>query len=249
MNALKSKKALWLLALPTALVAVAFGLFIAVPNHTVPVAEPVDQYVYLGQGWGDEAQSADRQTYYFTGQGTSLPQGDARRALRYDWFVNLEMPLGQARFADPQHMRAYRFIVDAKPTPANPDHLPVGFARHYSETLGTDVLDITCAACHTGQLHYTRDNTRYAIRVDGGQAMHAFTDVSRGSFGTTLLASLTATWINPAKFNRFAARVLGEDAAARKSELHDQLGQTLRAFAGSGQNNPFRHLYPTREGY
>ena len=231
------------------LAAAAFVLFIAYPHHNVPVAEVVDRYVYLDQGWGDEAGSARRQTYYYTGQGTSLPQGNAQHPLRYDWFVHLEMPLGTDRFADPDHLRAYRFIVDPTPTPANPDQLPVGFARHYSPVVQDDVLDITCAACHTGQLHYEKDGTQYAVRVDGGQAMHAFADVSRGSFDTTLLASLAATYANPLKFDRFARKVLDDPDTRSKSALRDELGATLRAFVAMGQNNPFRHLYPTQEGY
>ncbi len=159
------------------------------------------------------------------------------------------MPIGKARFADPDHMRAYRFIVDPAPTAANPDQLPVGFARHYNTEVDDYVLDITCAACHTGQLHYASQGKRYAIRIDGGQAMHAFTDVSRGSFGATLLASLTATYANPVKFGRFARNVLGDDYPNGRSQLHSELGQTLKALIDVGQDSPFRHLYPTQEGY
>ncbi|MEO1119547.1 MAG: di-heme-cytochrome C peroxidase [Pseudomonadota bacterium] len=229
--------------------AAGFVVFVAYPTHTIPALEPVDEYVYLDQGWGPHANDAARQTYYYTGQGASIPQGNARHPLRYDWFINLEMPIGTARFAEPDHLRAYRFIVDPEPTTANPDQLPVGFARHFSPAVDAYVLDITCAACHTGQLHYASGGKRYAIRVDGGQAMHAFTDVSRGSFGTTLLASLVATYTNPVKFNRFAHNVLGDDFRKGKSQLRSELGQTLKALVEIGQDNPLRHLYPTQEGF
>ena len=104
----------------------------------------------------------------------------------------------------PDHMRRYRFIVDPKPTPANPDQLPVGFTRHFDAALGQYVLDLTCSACHTGELHAQKDGKTYAIRIDGGQAMHAFTSMQRGAFGPTLVASMIATWSNPWKFDRFA---------------------------------------------
>ena len=93
------------------------------------------------------------------------------------------------------------------------------------------------------------DGTRYALRVDGGQAMHAFTDTARGGFGATLLASLTATYVNPVKFRRFAKNVLGQRYEQEKRHLHSELGATLKALVSVGQSNPLRHLYPTREGY
>ena len=41
---------------------------------------------------------------------------------------------GSQRFADPDHMREYGFIVDLKPSTANPYQLPVGFAHHFAAT-------------------------------------------------------------------------------------------------------------------
>lgn len=228
---------------------IGFGLFVLYPTHSIPAYEPVDRYVYLNQGWGETRETQGRQTYYYTGQGTSLPQGNALHPLRYSWFVNLEMPWGKKRFADPEHMRAYRFIVDPAPTPSNPDQLPVGFARHFSTVVNEEVLDLTCAACHTGQLHYEKDGERVAIRIDGGQAMHAFADMGRGNFAPTLLASMIATYTNPLKFKRFARKVLGDGFKHGKDNLHRELGNTIRAFAAMGQNSPLRHLYPTQEGF
>jgi len=99
--------------------------------------------------------------YYYTPQGTSL------EGLRYDWLVHLEMPWGKERFANPAHLRSYGFIVDPEPTAANPDQLPVGFAKRFDPELGEAVLDVTCAACHTGQLVVDRGGKRTALRVDG----------------------------------------------------------------------------------
>jgi hypothetical protein len=206
--------------------------------------EPVTEIVYLDQGWGPGRESPARQAYYYTPQGTSL------KALRYSWLVHLEQPWSTNRLADPNHMQSYGFIVDLAPTPANPYQLPVGFAHYFDNELQDEVLDLTCAACHTGQLSTWKDGKRIAIRVDGGQAMHAFTDMNPGDFLPDLLLAMTATYINPFKFNRFARNVLGpEHYASGKSALRSAFGEVLTTFLKQGWNDKIRHLYPVAEGY
>ena len=243
------KWAFVLFAIVLVLGGIAFWIFVGKPANDIPAAEQIDRVVYLDQGWGTSADSPQRQTYYYTPQGTSLPQGALTTPLRYRWFLSLELPFGTERFASPEHMRRYRFLEDAAATPKNPDHLPVGFTRHYDPALGEDVLDLTCAACHSGELHAVKDGQRVAIRIDGGQAMHAFTDMQKGSFGPTLIASMASTWLNPSKFERFAKAVIGSRYPAGKDALHSALWDTIIAFATQGQNDPFRHLYPVREGF
>jgi cytochrome c5 len=228
---------------------VGFVVFIILPVRSIPSYEAVDEYVYLDQGWGATADAPDRQTYYYTPQGTSMPQGALVTPLRYSWFVNLEMPLDERRFAEPEHMQRYRFIVDPKPTQANPDRLPIGFTRHFDSALGQYVLDITCSACHTGEIHAHKNNKTYAIRIDGGQAMHEFTDMQRGAFGPTLVASMLATLGDPWKFDRFARKVIGQRYPQGKSALRGELWATINAFLTQGQNSPLRHLYPVQEGF
>ena len=242
----------WVASLALVLALAATGLFswfVLWPVNTIPALEPVDEYVWLDQGWGAAADSPLRQRYYFTAQGTSMPQGASAGAVRYDWFVHLELPLSKQRFADPDHMRKYRFLVDPRPTEANPHQLPIGFTKHYDPGIGEHVLDITCAACHTGEIHVTRDGKTRALRIDGGQAMHAFTDMSRGSFAPVLLASLINTTASPWKFDRFAKKVLGEGYPDSKPKLRAALRSTIEAMLESGQNNPLRKLYPLREGF
>ena len=229
--------------------AAVFSWFVLWPVNTIPALEPVDEYVWLDQGWGEGQDSELRQAYYYTAQGTSVPQGASAGALRYDWFVHLELPFSKERFAAPDHMRKYRFLVDPAPSPANPDQLPIGFARHFDRAIGEYVLDITCAACHSGEIHFTKNDRTYALRVDGGQAMHAFTDMSRGSFAPVLLASLLDTVIKPWKFDRFAKQVLGPGYPQSKPELKSALWASIKAMLGSGQNNPLRKLYPVHEGF
>ncbi len=227
----------------------AFAWFVLWPASAIPDQENVDEYVYLDQGWGKQVNSPQRNVYYYTPQGTSMPQGTSLAAVRYNWFVNLEIPFSEERFASPQHMRKYRFIVEPNASDSNPDQLPIGFTKHYDENIGENVLDITCAACHSGEIHYTKDNKKYAIRIDGGQAMHAFTDPQRGNFAPVLLASMINTHFNPWKFDRFAEKVLADNYPTGKSQLKDDLWRSIKGFLGSGQNNPFKHLYPVQEGF
>lgn len=206
-------------------------------------AEAFDRVEYLDQGWGTDVASNDRQTYYYTAQGAGL------RNMRYSWFVNLEMPWGKRRFADPEVLRRYGFILDP-PTPTNPDGLPVGFTKHFDRQMNEEILDITCAACHTGQLNVSRaGGGRTAIRVDGGPAMHAFTDADFGNFVPTMVASMVSTAANPLKFNRFARKVLGDTYPEGRWQLHGQLRQVIATFGGIAFTEKWHRLYPTQEGY
>jgi hypothetical protein len=202
--------------------------------------EAPDVVVYPEQGWGDGLEAPGRQTYYYTSQGASL------RGIRYEWFVNLELPLSRRKLASPDLMRRYGFIVDPA-TPNNPDQLPVGFTRHYDERLDEEVLSITCATCHTGELHRTQNGITTAYRVDGGQANHAFTDTSLGNFVPTILASMVETVANPFKFNRFARSVLGDAYPDGKGALRGQMLSVIRGVLRIGWNE--RKLTPTQEGY
>jgi hypothetical protein len=210
-------------------------------DRAVLPAQPVGNVEYADQGWGAGLESPLRQTYYYT------PQGAGLRGMRYSWFVNLEMPWGRTRFADPEQLRRYGFLVDA-PTERNPDRLPVGFTRQFDRTLNEEVLSVTCAACHTGELHFAgRDGRMTALRIDGGQALHAFTDASFGNFLPTMLTAMISTAANPLKFNRFARNVLGDAYPSGRGQLHRELRTVIGTFAAIAWHE--RKLYPTEEGY
>ena len=99
--------------------------------------------------------------------------------------------------------------------PDSPDYncgLPVGFARTSIPLSGAvpgfddadgdpDVVGISCATCHTGELHYGD----VAIRIDGATNM---VDVTQ--FQSALGGALLLTQRLPFRFTRFADRVLGE---------------------------------------
>ncbi|HEY7789273.1 MAG TPA: di-heme-cytochrome C peroxidase [Vicinamibacterales bacterium] len=224
---------------------VAAAVYARSAAANLPPPEHIDAVRYLRQGWGAGLDAPARQLYYYSPQGTSM------QGIRYSWFVDLERPFARQRFAAPAHMRQLDFIVDPVPTPANPDQLPVGFARRYDPAAHDDVVDITCAACHTGQLNVRRHGRTLAVRIDGGQAMSAFTDMTAGSFQVDLAAALSSTFIDPPKFGRFAHKVLGrDDTWSNAFRLWRQVGAEsghLVWLATRGSSNP--SLYPTQEGY
>lgn len=225
-----------LLLLVVAAIAVVL-YFIARPN--LPVYTPAQALVYL-----DQWSQADRDTYYFTAQGTQV------KALRYDWFTALEQPFSEERFAAPGNMGRFGFLLSPgqQPTAQNPGNLPVGFTRHAGAG-GEQYLDITCAACHTGELRFNGT----AIRIDGGTAQHVLPSsvptLRGGSFGQALVASLAATYYLPWKFDRFAHQVLaGGYSEASKGQLRTQLKASLDQFLRTAWNDTHRGLYPTQEG-
>jgi len=226
------------------LVAVLLGLGLAVvlyyvANPKLPTWSPEQQVHYLEQ-WSAE----DRQTYYFTPQGTQV------KGLRYAWFNALELPFSQQRFASPEYLARFGFLIDPgqKATPDNPGNLPVGFARHQNPGSQDEFLDISCAACHTGELRFNGQ----AIRIDGGSAQHVLPSsvptLKGGSFGQALVASLTSTYLNPWKFERFARNVLGDDYDARHPQLREEFKASLITFVKVAWNDTHRGLYPTEEG-
>ncbi|WP_434697101.1 hypothetical protein J3P89_06995 [Pseudomonas sp. Z1-14] len=227
-----------LLILALVIVVVAVVLYY-VANPRLPAYTPVQQVHYL-----DQWSAAERQTYYFTPQGTQV------KGLRYEWFTALELPFSQQRFASPEYLARFGFLVDPaqKATPLNPGNLPVGFTRHQNAGSNEQYLDITCAACHTGELHFKGQ----AIRIDGGSAQHVLPStvptLRGGSFGQALVASLASTYYNPWKFERFARQVLGNDYDARHEELRKAFKVSLNAFLRTAWNDTHRGLYPTEEG-
>ena len=245
LTVLKMLKGLLITFLSLALLSI-IGLFALVhyPATQIPVYKKVDKTVYLDQGWGQTSQSTDRKNYYYTPQGTSL------KGMEYDWFAHLEMPWGKERFSDPDHLRAYGFIVDDQATPENPYQLPVGFTQHYDKKTNAQLLDITCSTCHSGQLNITKDGTRYGLRVDGGQAMHAFTTMKIGHFVPTMIAAMISTYANPFKFDRFAKSVLQDDYNSQsKAELNQRFYGVIVNFLKQGYNDISKGLYPLEESF
>lgn len=116
--------------------------------------------------------------------------------------------------------------------PANPDGLPVGFARLEPGTDPTTrqpfpaQVGFTCAACHTGHLEYKK----VSIRFDGGPAM-----VDLGTLEPAIALSIIYTLRVPGRFERFAERVAArardwpawQDKAVLRRELDDTLKKII----------------------
>lgn len=238
------KAGLWLAAaVAVALLAFTIGVMTVTDREIGMLpATHVENTAYPKQGFGAGLEDDLRQTYYYTPQGAGLED------LRYTWFRSLEMPWGTTKLSDPEVMRRYGFLVD-EPTPKNPDGMPVGFTKHYDQNLHEELLDITCATCHTGQLEFTQNGHTRAVRIDGGSADHAFTSARIGQFLPTLIASLFATEINPLKFNRFARSVLGSTYPEGKWTLRRNIWGVLAKLGGIGLNERIHGLSPTEEGY
>ncbi|MDF3935202.1 di-heme-cytochrome C peroxidase [Pseudomonas citronellolis] len=236
-----------ILAVVLLLLLVAGVLLWYVAHPNVPQYTAPDKLNLLPQ-WSEQT----REHYYYTPQGTQV------KGLHYDWFTQLRQPFSDEKFADPANLARYGFLIDPeqlKPAkerkldPNNPGNLPVGFARHRNGETGPEYLDITCSACHTGELRYNGQ----AVRIDGGAAMHSIAStvptVRGGAFGQALGMSMLFTYINPWKFDRFADDVLGKNPNGdAKDELRKGFREVLGTLLGTAFNDTRRGLYPTEEG-
>ncbi len=231
------KKALLVVGVIVLAVVGVVVYYVANPN--LPHYQAPSEVRYLPQ-WQDEA----RQRFYYTPQGTLV------KGLHYDWFTALETALLRRTLRRPEYLARFGFLVDPqqKASDLNPGNLPVGFSQHRDEKTGTRYLDITCAACHTGELRYQGKS----LRIDGGAAMHSIAatvpTLRGGAFGQALGASMAATYYNPFKFNRFARKVLGERYEQDKSQLRADFKAVLDTLLRTAWNDTRRHLYPTEEG-
>jgi hypothetical protein len=159
--------------------------------------------IWLDQGW-----TSDQQEVFHR-----LDQGTQTFGIPYEWFVALEQPSTSSvetpLFADKAWLDRFGFI-------AGTSTLPVGFARSaaYRDPSSRPWVNpangakltgvgLSCAACHTGRLTYQGTE----LLIDGGSAL---TDLV--ALNTALLGALHDTQASPARFTRFAARVLGAGA-------------------------------------
>ena len=118
----------------------------------------------------------------------------------------------------------------------NDDGLPVGFARLKGApdpTTGlvgpeSDVIGLTCAACHTGHVEYKG----VTLRIDGAPAM-----VDLGKLQAIMALSMVYTLKVPHRFDRFAEKVLGAGASEpQKAGLQKALeGVVAGIIAGNAQ--------------
>ena len=185
-----------------------------------PFGDTAERVAYLDQGW----EPRDSMDFYTRTQGSRL--------MPYAWFLALEQADNEKLFRDAQNMSRLRYLPQ-KPTPCNPDGLPVGFVKDpHHATESTDYIGLTCAACHTTEIHYNKT----AYRIDGGPGMG-----DADTFLMDLTRAIKATLDDPAKFDRFAMRVLKR--ARGRDELRKELETAYRVRSDYNTLNHPKHPY------
>jgi hypothetical protein len=207
------------------------------PSENMPQYKPVSEVYFSGQNWPAD----QRQWYYHTSQGTVL--------LPYKWFMALEQPelkvFGDVpRFHDTTYLARFGFLPGTADY-QNPDSLPVGLAKGTVTDLDSgepvEVVGLTCAACHTGQIEYQGKG----IRIDGGSAT-----VDLASFQTELGYAVGFAAKIPFRFDRFARAVLGENSSKEeKAKLRAQFDRVLNAGLDEKNQAAQKNLYPDIVGF
>ena len=206
----------------------------------LPTYERPAQVVTLEQNWTAE----QRHRFHHTPQGTRL--------LPASWLMALEQPCFTptdcGSFTDPAYLSRFGFIPSPK-SELNPHALPVGFAidKDVVDPIykpGEPMVGLTCAACHTGELHY--GNT--AIQIEGGPAMIEVAAFQKAlglalGFNTTFPFSM---W----RYGRFEARVLGPDATAeQKAELKEKVEALVTVAKQQVAVTDAGHIYDNQAGF
>lgn len=205
-------------------------------SQNMPDFKPVEVHV-TNQNWSAQ----QREWFYHTGQGSMI--------LPYKWFLALEQPkptlfTAAPAVADPAYLRRFGFLVDGVGQ-YNPYNLPDGLAIDtvVDPTTGekSEQVGLTCSACHTGQLEHNGKG----VRIDGGSPV-----LELAAFQNELGYAVAFTDKLPFRFNRFARRVLGNNAS---SDAKKQLRQQLRDYINSGMQEAEAaesgSLYSTEGGF
>ncbi|MDR3495382.1 MAG: di-heme-cytochrome C peroxidase [Ancalomicrobiaceae bacterium] len=157
----------------------------------------------LDQNWTRQ----DRLNWYELSQGSRL--------MPLSWFLALEQAGSQTLLLDDAFVSSFGYIPHDTSTGL---HLPLGFAVDTSDDtafVSTKLrwkdgqgsrepwVGMNCAGCHSNEIRYNG----HAFRIEGGPTMADFQ-----GFMDAVDAALVATRKDPAKWRRFAARILGSDA-------------------------------------
>lgn len=188
------------------------------PSSPLPVAEPE------GQNWS----RTEQYLWYRGSQGSRL--------IPEKWLAAIEEPASATLFMDRTYFGRFGYVFDDQPAPqihggrkcpeASRDErwLPVGFARDCQSDENLSVtklrwydgqkdrepwIGLNCAACHTTDIAYGGSS----YRVDGGATLADFQ-----GFTNALREALRKTLDDPAKWSRFAARIV---APRRPNEADD----------------------------
>jgi hypothetical protein len=108
-----------------------------------------DHVIYIDQGWS----MADREMWYQISQGSAV--------LDYDIFLNLEVAGSQELFRSDANSDLYGLMPQAANRTTNPDALPIGLTKTLvaQGRWKGEYIGLTCAACHTAQLTYRKEDS------------------------------------------------------------------------------------------
>lgn len=166
-----------------------------------------EEIITLEQGWDEPS----RVVFYHTPQGSPI--------IPYDHFLALEQSDSDDLFMDEAHLSSLGMLYWGKSS-LNPDGLPIGL------TIDQDIhgverfLGMNCAACHVTEV---KVGGRNAL-IDGGVSHFDF-----WSFMQKLGLALKTTSEDDAKFDRFAMRVLKDEADdTSKAQLRARLRGVVR---------------------
>ncbi len=176
--------------------------------------------IWLDQGWS-RAQS---DWFHHADQGAQTFR------MPYEWFAALEQP-GLSRtemplFSDQTWLDRFGFVPGQRGLPISFTHGPVYRDEQTGQPAVNPVsgkpltgLGLTCAACHTGRLVYNGTE----LLIDGGASA-----TNLGAFSKALGLAVVYTKLIPSRFDRFAARVLGDRAPEEaKTNLKAQVAAWL----------------------
>lgn len=177
------------------------------------------------QNWSD----ADRYRWYWGSQGSRL--------IPESWLMAIEAPGSTTLFMDPAWFGRFNYLPGtlSPPSPggskrscaaagSNSGWLPLGFARDCQSDTDLNAtklrwytgqkdreswIGLNCSACHTTQLTYQGQ----PWLIDGAPTLADFQ-----GFTDALLQSMQATYSDPARWERFAARVVAPRRAKEKDD-------------------------------
>src|SRR5262245_48361319 len=193
---------LWGHAMRRVTFLIGFAIVIAASSGIeAALGDPI--YVHQGSDW----TTADRTDFYTHDQGSRL--------INLAWLQALKGRDGQPFLSD--GLSRYGFL----PNPGNTANLPVGF--HTTGPVGSQIVGVNCAACHTRQLEV--DGKAY--RIDGGPA---FVDFQ--AFLSDLDKAVGDVTGSDAAFAAFSAAVLqpATPGAADVAALRQRVDAWYRRF-------------------
>lgn len=189
----------------------------------VPADGPIPNRTTLPQAWDNET----REKYWFTSQGSDI--------MPYDWFTWLEQSDNDKLFRNTEFMDSLGYLPQGQ-SKLNPSGLPIGFTITRARNNKPRGLGLNCAACHTNQVDYKGLN----ILVEGAPTLANFV-----KFYSEIVKSLHETHKDPAKFERFAKKVLADNYSESTAEdLRSQVKAMAKATLDRQAVNALPSDYP-----